>query len=209
MKFIAIGAIACLAVTPGLCADNKQATKSNFSEAIQKYLASTPGPCFTPPAPSIPFEIPAKDLQLGIGPTAQARADALVEAGLLVRSDAQVKGISGKVPGFKYTISDAGQKLLVKGAGKNLGAGDAFCAGKYKVLEVVLFTEPADMLGAKVSRVTYRYTVDGAPSWAQLPSIRKAFPEAAKETTPDAKANAVLVLTSEGWMHERLVSAGR
>lgn len=188
------------------CADKKDASKTNFKNAIQAFLDTSPGLCFTPPASAVPFTLQAgPELSFGVGPGMKTRADALVDAGLLKRQDTTIKAPFGApTPGFEYSLTDAGEKALVKGAGKNIGAGEAFCGGKYKVVEVNSFTEPSDALGVKISQVNYRFAVEGAPSWATSDTLLKAFPVAAKELQPDASSRAVVVLTNEGWVHEKI-----
>lgn len=205
MRTTLILALVVCSISAG-CADKKDASKSNFKTAIQAFLDTSPGLCFTPPATSIPFTLQAgPELSFGGGPGMKVRADALVEAGLLKRQDATVKGMFGAATaGFEYSTTDLGEKLLVKGAGKNLATSDAFCAGKYKVVEVTNFTAPADTMGLKISQVDYRYVVEGAPPWAKSDALSKAFPTAAKDLQSDPSARAVVVLTNEGWLHEKL-----
>ena len=119
-----------------------------------------------------------------------------------------VPGVFGKPePGFEYSATEAGAKVLVSGAGNNVGRGPGFCMGKYRVSEVTGFTEPADAMGMKISKVIYTYGVEGAPDWVKRPEILKANPNVAPDLDPKASKNAVLILTNDGWVHERVFRA--
>jgi hypothetical protein len=64
-------------------------------------------------------------------------------------------------------------------------------------------------MGLKVSRVNYQYTVADLPAWTSSPDLQK-FVEGLKadlnsQATPLKKTEAV-VLTSNGWVHEKLFS---
>ena len=205
MKAVIALAGVCLLLTTG-CGDKKAATKSNFEAAIQAHLDTEPGLCVSPPAKSLPFTLEAKPMFEFSRPGEGLldRANALVGAGLLARRDVEVAASLGpKKAGYEYSATEAGAKLLVKGASSNLNGGDAFCAGKYKVAEISNFTEPSDALGMKVSQVNYRYTVNGAPDWAKAPVLQKAYPQVAKDLSADAGARVALILMNDGWIHER------
>jgi len=189
------------------CNGSKDANKSNFQAAIQAYLDTTTGACVPLPDKEMPFKIEQAD---GFGKDRRLRADALVEAGLLTRKGAEVPQFPGSnrlVPGFEYALTEAGRKQLVKGAGGNLANWDGFCAGKYKVVSIANFTDPANLFGSQVSQVNYRYKIEAPAKWAALPAIQAAFPKLARDMKDDAADKAVLVLTNDGWVHERLFKA--
>lgn len=204
---VALSVLSCAALLalPG-CGDKKEASKGNFQSAIQAYMDTTPGACVALPAKEAPFSL---EKDGGFFRDRLAKAAALVEAGLLSARDTEitVPGSARKVAGTEYSLTEEGKKFLAKEGGGNIGRFDAFCAGKYKVTEVLNFTDPAETFGMKISQANYRYSVDGAPKWAALPSIRAAFPEFAKDFQSEAANKAVLVSTSDGWMHERLFKA--
>lgn len=186
------------------CSSKQDANKSNFQSAIQDYLNTRKGVCVMVPAKELPFSISRAG---GFFLKSQSdQADALVSAGLLSAKDTQVKAVIGNqmVPGVEYSLTDEGKKYLVKGGAGNVGNWDAFCGGKYKVKEVENFTQPADMFGTKVSQANYLYEVNDAPNWAKMPAIQAAYPSVKRDLTGIPGDKAVLVATSEGWMHERL-----
>ena len=71
----------------------------------------------------------------------------------------------------------------------------AMCVGRGHVDTVVRWTEPAELFGQTVSRVTYRYSAADIP--AIVPSEIRAEVSRSKETT------ATLVRTSDGWQPAR------
>ena len=102
-----------------------------------------------------------------LGGQSKKRADALVEAGLLTKRDTEVKAMFGNKmePATEYQVTDTGKKFLVANGANTMAGQDAFCSGKYTVVEVSNFTEPSDMMGVKLSQVNYRYKVEGADDW--------------------------------------------
>lgn len=58
-------------------------------------------------------------------------------------------------------------------------------------------------MGVKLSRVNYVSSVEGVADWAKLPGFQKAFPKLASEIKPQSEGQAVLILTNEGWIHEK------
>ena len=137
---------------------------------------------------------------------------ALTKAGLVASAEKQVEAVSfGNIKRHKtvteYSLTDEGRKHYKAEAAKNL-RGDAlggFCFGKAEVTDIEEFTEPADMMGARVSRVRYRYQVSDIPEWATSDELLNAVPQLKKDASARAEpgqANAVLILTSNGWLHE-------
>jgi hypothetical protein len=201
---IALGA--CLAL---LGCSNKDASKSNFKAAIQNYLDTTPALCASLPADDgkTSFQL---DRQQEFLRSRIEQAEALAEAGLLTARNVELPaGLGGKPRvATEFDLSDEGRKFLVKTDG--LARSTTLCTGKYTVSEVVNFTEPSEMMGAKISRVNYRYKVEDAADWTRHPGVAKAFPEWQAKAAPDgASEAAVVVATNDGWMHERLFRKGQ
>ncbi len=66
------------------------------------------------------------------------------------------------------------------------------------------YTEPADMMGLRASQVRYRYRLEDIAPWAQSAALRSALPRLASALDkPEGEDKAALILTSEGWQHER------
>ncbi|UXZ50456.1 hypothetical protein K7A44_21185 [Cupriavidus gilardii] len=131
-KIVAIGS---LALTLAACGSAKDANKSNFSKAIQAYLDTQKGLCAAVPGRGMPFTLANQDM---LGQQNKKRADALVEAGLLSKRDTEVKAMFGNKmePATEYQTTEKGKKFLVANGANTLAGQDAFCTGKYTVVEV-------------------------------------------------------------------------
>ncbi|BCF95980.1 hypothetical protein PPGU19_005490 [Paraburkholderia sp. PGU19] len=201
-KVIAISAVTLFGLSG--CGSKQDANKSNFQSAIQDYFNTKSGVCVMVPAKEIPFTLQKSGGMNFINEPEKAAA--LVSAGLLSAKDTEVKAPFGNkmVAGVQYSLTDEGKKYLVKGAAGNMGNWDAFCGGKYKVKEVENFTQPADMFGTKISQVNFIYEVDDVPAWAKQPALQAAYPSVQHDLSDAPGDKAVLVATSDGWMHERL-----
>ncbi|WP_439672817.1 Lipoprotein (plasmid) [Cupriavidus necator] len=202
-----VSAVTLLALTG--CGSKQDATKSNFKAAIQDYFDKTKGACVMAPAKSFPFKIEKKDgLRFMRNPE---KAAALAKAGLLSEAEAEMPSQNPwnktPIPATEYGLTEFGKKFLIKGAGGNIENWDGFCGGKFKVVEVDNFTQPADMFGSKVSQVNYTYEIVDAADWTKVPEMRAAYPQL-KAASEKARDKTVLVATSEGWMHERLFKSG-
>ncbi len=202
---IKIIAMSSLVIALAACGSAKDANKSNFRKAIQAYLDTQKGLCAAIPAKGLPFTLPNQSWD-------KKRVDVLVDAGLLTKRDTEVKARftfdNSMEPATEYQITDTGKKFLVLNGANTMGEYDAFCTGKYTVVEVDNFTEPSDMMGLKLSRVNYRYKVDGADDWAKSEGVRANYENFAKQAQGDIQGEAALVLTNDGWLHERLFRHG-
>lgn len=95
-----------------------------------------------------------------------------------------------------YTPTEKGRSIFRGIPGKTAG-GDwrpmpAACMGEGKVTKITNFTQPADMLGRKVTDVSYEYRAEGIPE--VVPSDQKA------ELLQPRTGKATLVLTEKGWV---------
>lgn len=186
----------------GACSNPREASKANFSRAIQAYLDGQPGLCAALPANEVPFTLAEQDLF----PQNKTRADALVQAGLLSAQPTEVKQPfgNGTRPATEYRATAAGQSALVAQAPNTLVQRSAFCSGAYKVKDVTNFTEPGELMGVKLSHVEYTYTVKGSADWARSDALRSAYPELDKHAQDSVTSKATLILTHDGWVHESL-----
>jgi hypothetical protein len=185
------------------CGSVKDANKSNFRKAIQAYLDTQPGLCAVISVKEMPFTLSSSSFGFDVS---SQRANALVDAGLLSKKDTQAKADFGNkvVPAVEYQITTAGQKARVENATDSLFKQNTFCTGKYVVVDIDNFTEPSNMMGMTVTEVRFRYKVDNPSNWAKTKSLRAIFNNFEKETQGDMQGRAALVLTNNGWMHERL-----
>lgn len=155
------------------------------------------------PARELPFRL-ANDGSLG--ERARLQANALVEAGLLSRQASEMKSMFGTstVPAGEYALTSKGKKFLVEGGAETIAGQAAFCTGKFRVTEVDTFTEPSEMMGVKLSQVNFRYKVEDADSWARSKEVQASYRNLADQAKDEIDGKATLVLTNDGWMHERL-----
>ncbi len=180
------------------CTNEKTASKANFKKAIQAYYDTLPGACATPPAGEVPFRVVPDGF---IRTTRQARADAMVSAGLLIRVAAPPRNQHD--PDTEFRLTSTGSKALVKGAGTNAGPGDAFCTGRYRVHDIVNFTEPGEMMGTRVSHVTHTYTLEGAADWSRNPALQELYPELRDGHDKERRTDTMMVLRNDGWFDTR------
>ena len=203
----------CLAVlaAPILtgCGSSKDASKSNFADAIDKELKKQ---CidlgfrnaFVSSSTEFPVSIPLEPALGARAEQAEKRNleatvpyEALVKAGLLTGNDAQVKQLSWgdakEVPGKIYSLTDEGKKALRD------PKSTSFCAGNYKVDEVVNFTEPGNAMGMTISQVKYTVSAVDVPTWAKTEAVKSAFPRFAKAIEDKSERQAMMILQNDGW----------
>ncbi len=192
------------------CSDPRDASKENFAEAIQAFLGTRHNTVCAPingvePPLSIPRDA-------GLAQSQQQQLNALASAGLLSKSEKTIEVEQGfmtrkktQVPGFQYDLTPDGKAFFKPGRKQPWGydAG-AFCFGQPKVTEIVSFTEPADMMGMKISRVIYRLDLGKTPDWARADTVLAAYPRLSGALSRN-QDKAVLVLTDSGWVHEKLL----
>lgn len=189
------------------CSDPKAASESNFRQAIQSYLDTAYPKCyFTHAFPS--------SLKFDVGDT-RAVLQAMAKAGLVTEKEESRKeltdwnGAKKVIVNSSFDLTDEGRKFYKADAVKSLSGNSVggFCFGKAKVESITQFTEPADAFGHRVSRVNYTYTVTDIPEWAKTPDMLAALQPLKKDADSAAKpaeARDTLVLTSNGWLHEKL-----
>jgi hypothetical protein len=202
-------AIAVMSIVAG-CADPKAATETNFRVALQHYLNTAYPRCYY--TENFPV---TRNMHVG---DRHAILDSLTKVGLLSAKEVSRKELAGEyftggktrtLVQMTYDLTDEGRKFYTPNAEKNPfgGSKGGFCFGKATVKAVTQFTEPADLLGQKVSRVQYTYVVSDLPPWAKIPEVQSSLTalkgDAESDTTP-VKAVAALILTNKGWVHEKL-----
>jgi hypothetical protein len=178
------------AITLQACDSPKDVSKSNFEKVINEKLA-TEKLCIQPqknvslfgPQPfpaTVPNVLPAPGL------------DRLVELGLLSKSPATSDGkivAGGPQPGRMYSLTEKGQRSY-GGPPKY-----EFCYGIPVVTKVVEYTEPSDMFGSHITRVTFITGLRDQADWSADREIQGRF----HPVNTGSQAIAALELTSEGW----------
>lgn len=183
------------------CGNPTDSTKDSFKTAIQSFLDTKGGVCVDVPAQRIPFKL---ELNNPISHNGVVLADALVDAGLLSKHEAQVKAaFSGEMrPAREYKLTAAGEGYLVKPKSYAMGAKESFCTGKYKVLEVTKFTEPRNTDSLVMTQANFTYNVSDRAAWAETPSLKAAHRVLREESAQERTQQAVLITTESGWVHE-------
>lgn len=134
--------------------------------------------------------------------------DGFMDLGLLERETFTRRDIS-LMPGrpgkelqyFGYKLTDAANAYLPTEGGKNLKETH-LCYATRNVVNVLNFTEPAEQIGATVSRVDYSYTLQDIAPWANSPIITARYPQVTEQLAKDTlKDNDDLILTNNGWVH--------
>lgn len=223
---ICVALIVSAALLAG-CSNPKEASKSNFQHAINDWIEKAP-PCLAMPDgtvtaanqkhDSLPVYVEAaaatrpyaeENRQRHIAPL-----DALVDAGLLHSTRTEIEqgqgifvGNGGKVAVLAYDLTDKGKAALKDEADKSGFGGmqPRFCYGKPQVDEVTNFTQPADMMGMTLSQVSYSYHLADLPDWTKNAKVQAAFPALATNTAGTRDAKAAVVLTNDGWKHEKAI----
>lgn len=187
----------------------KDANEKNFKVAIQTYLDSEYPMCYI--KAQFPIEVsPSKSHR-----TNMEAYNRLMELGILsARTEKRpVKALWGNATTEDVTIYQITEKAKpyykteIKKPIFGEGNFDGLCFGKAEVTKINNFSEPATINGYSVSRVNYNYRISDIPDWAQDETILKSFHKLASDvatTKEDAKEMATLILTNEGWVHERI-----
>lgn len=224
MKFVAVLALPIIALAG--CSNPKEASKSNFEHAINDWIEKGP-PCLDIPdgtvtAPgqkydALPAYVEATPRTQPFAEESRQRRlaplDALVDAGLFKKATTEIEqqnmfgGAERKVAVIAYDFTDAGKAAFSEDAGESIMGGkrSGLCYGKPHVDEVTNFTQPADMMGMTLSQVSYTYHLADLPAWANNPKVKAAFPDVARNTAKSLEAKAAVVLTNDGWKHEKAI----
>lgn len=208
----------------GACSNPKAPNKANFEKAINAWIGENP-PCIDVPRSPVcavghadpkafPLYVEPADSPNPMRRATQERAlkpfQALADAGLLKAEQVQINIDGGPFatgPATRtvaaYSLTPEGEEALSTRTSRMAGQVPAFCYGAPKVKEIVRFTEPADMMGATISRVEYTYQVKDQPAWTRTPALQAAFPQLVRDSADTLEGRAAVVLTNEGWIHER------
>jgi len=190
------------------CSDSKQASDKNFKAAIQEYLNTVYPRCYF--NEKFPVQIDTDSFGRRAALQSLAKAGLLSETELSRREFKDWNGNVNLIVKSEYALTDTGRKFYNPDARQVMNGGSGgFCIGKAKVREINRFTEPADMLGHRITKVNYSYSIEDLPDWAMMPDVKAAIPAlkaAADSAATPIKETDTLVLTNNGWVHERLFS---
>ena len=190
----------CLAVVPAACDSPKDASKTNFTKALNDHLGKecqmiTIGLEQT----SFPRTVEAN------GFSDLKQYDALVDAGLLTSKPDTVvtKDLFGNAkwsnPAKTYDLTIEGKKefQIQKGL---FGGVSGFCAVKYSVVSINNFTPPQNAMGQTISQVNFTPAAE-VRSWTRNAAVQAAFGDnVVAHTEPRVET---LLLTERGWIDAR------
>lgn len=220
-------ALVSIALLIAGCSDPKAPNTKNFETAINDWIGQNP-PCLAIPvimtvrepdraedADLFPLFVETADSQNTLRLENLKRAakpfEALVAAGLLKSEPAEIQqsGYFSSTPTTlsvtAYNLTDEGKKAFVENGQKSalFGGSPSFCYGEPRVTKIERFTEPGQMMGMTVSQVEYAYEVEKMPRWTEHAALQDAFPQLKRDHSGAIQDKAAVVLTSEGWVHER------
>lgn len=131
----------------------------------------------------------------------------MAEAGLLstsvvTRETAPRYGRLRQAEHVRYEPTEAGAEVIRPSPSRFVG-GNQLCFGHKRVAEVSGNTEPGELGGARMPRVTYTWRLEDVPTWASRPEVQAAFPALADALAErEGQSAETLVLTDSGWKHQ-------
>nr|WP_314613719.1 hypothetical protein [uncultured Pseudomonas sp.] len=200
--------LALLATLAG-CSDTKDASEANFHKAAQAYLDTQYPHCF------VVSNFPTKTQDFDVTGTNKA-LHALAKVGIVSEREISRVEIPERLwqPArtdiyYAYDLTDEGRKLYKADAQKMLNGSTrgGLCFGKAQVTAIEQFSEPGEMMGRTISDVTYAYKITGLPDWAGNEEVKSNIRDLGKAVATNdtpAREKRVMVLTNQGWVHERL-----
>ncbi|CAM3875743.1 hypothetical protein CCOS865_03437 [Pseudomonas reidholzensis] len=201
--------LALLATLAG-CSDSKEVTEAHLHKAAQAYLDTQYPHCF------VVTSFPTKTQDFDVNGTNKA-LHALAAVGVVTEKEISRTEVPERLWQrartdiyYAYDLTDEGRKYY-KADGHKLLNGKTvggLCFGKAQVTGIEQFSEPGELAGQKVSRVTYAYSITGLPEWAANDGVRGSVAGLDKVVASGAtplKETQGMVLTNDGWVHERLL----
>ncbi|AXO88568.1 hypothetical protein DZC75_11380 [Pseudomonas parafulva] len=191
------------------CSDPKKASEENFEKAAQAWLDKAYPECL------VTSTFPMNTLEFDVYGTNKT-LNALAEVGVLTAVETSRKDYPENIfqkarteIKYRYELTDEGRKYL-KDDARTKPDGTVIpglCIGRAKVDKIEQFSEPGDMMGHRISEVTYTYKVDDLPKWASTPALMDVNSDVKRMVASQEKPireKRAFVLTNNGWIHERL-----
>ena len=181
------------------CRKSNDVDKSAFKSAINDYF-STHQDCVW----SSPVKFPA---QADASKDSQTKGfDALVDAGLLVRSSAEKKRfLIGSKQVTNYDLSDKGHSTWTAEQTEP-GYGN-FCYGHREVTNIDSFGLTEEGNSDRYT-VNFHYDVANVAGWASTTEMKSAFPALAADLSGQQSATATVSRGSNGWQVTGMPSSG-
>lgn len=193
--------------------DPKGASEANFEKALNAHHAKKKE-CFRvgsePNDEGIIQEFKtdgrAQDKQLELYTSLQ-------NSGLLetVTYQKDTKNFSGQVTGKSswvgFKFSDEGKSYLrPEGNGFFSTGAPQLCYGTPQVVDIINFTEPAEIMGVKASTVQYTFKLVDLAPWANDQIISTRYKWLAERISNQAiEKDDDMVLTNNGWVHQSVL----
>lgn len=166
--------------------NGKTASNHNLQAGLNHYLQrQEPCPGYT--TTSFPI------ITTALSPRTDLEALASVD---LVRKTSLVSDGTGQI---RYDLTDKGRKSTFAGESLHAGEPNVFCFGEIEVDKITNFTEPSEVDGMHVTRVTYTRKLIHRPSWSTDPAVQKAFPSYNPAGYEDTVRTTGMILTNQGW----------
>lgn len=183
-KHLGASFIVLAALTLVSCSDPKAATEKNFMKAISAYLTyrDTQGDFC---------------IENHTYPVAAHGLGALADLGFVKQVGTKRNLYGPDIP--IYDLTDNGRTLYT--------AGKGFCYGQPILLRILTFSEPSSFGPYTMSQVQYEYSIGKIPEWVHQKSILKGYPwieTAVASQKQPIKDKATLILTNNGWVHQKL-----
>ena len=190
------------------CASQKDANETNFSEALNSYLAKKGQLCLGIPS-AWPVDLNEAERRGGMGTAGEMAA--LEKAGLVSSHETETKytpplstrPVKARV--LRYELTEEGKKFyrekqtlaLVGTKGKQ---GD-LCYGQQALEKIVKWDELTSVGDSKEASVFYTYKVENLADWAKNPDVQRVFPGIVSTIDGAGKTqmNQTLTLTNQGW----------
>lgn len=181
------------------CRETNSVDKVAFKSAINDYYSGQQR-CVWPS----PMKFPA---QADTSNENQTKGfDALVDAGLLVRSSAEKKRfLVGSKQVNNYDLSDKGHSTWTAEQTEP-GFGN-FCYGHREVTSIDSFGPTQDGDTSRYT-VNFHYDVASPAGWASTTEMKSAFPGVAADLSGQQAGTATVAKTSKGWQVSGMPSGG-
>lgn len=197
------------------CSSPKEANKDNFKTALDAYYGNN---CILVGPRQTDFPVTVQLLAIDNKNAKRENSDRTDEyevfksLGLLEVEDGTVvvnkNRFSNKkitVPTKVYSLTALGKKsyrsIQTKSFFRDTETG--FCAAKYKVNEIINFSEPTPSRGYTISNVSFSIMPKKVRKWASDDSLLKQFPKLAEKLQDEQEETVVMVLMNDGWIHEK------
>lgn len=202
-------AFVMIAVAVAGCSDGKQASKKNFSGAIERWISEhkdKAGLCL-----NLGYEQErggqdalVLDPQSAGDKKAMDAMDVLAANGLLRREERAERSWFGVHKSVAFTPTEKGKALILVQEKTRPGLGEiavrSLCVGRLELVEVENYTEPADFNGLRVSRVYASFRYADLPAWVKDARVTAFWPDAKSAAAGDFKKAVTMILTGNGWL---------